>query len=516
MLLGLLTANLLIGLGQQLALARAGTNIVEQARERMVTTLLRARVGEVTRRPRGELVGRVVGDPPLLREGTGGAVVGALTAVVSIVGAVILMALLDRVLLGVAVGVITVVGLVIALVQRPASIATERTQAAVAELGAGLEGVLGSLRTVKTNNAEQRSIDRITDQARLATRHSFRAVLATSAGQSVASAGIQVSILIVLGIGVWRVSTQAMSIASLLAFLLYLVLLVPPVSELARHSAGLQSGVAAARRIEEVLAVPPERLGGQPAPIGAVVLSSVEFGYADAQTASVDRVTIGLPARGHCALVGPSGAGKTTLLALLLGLVEPQHGSVSIGGADYSGLSLASIRTLVGYVEQAAPLVPGTIRDNLTVRHPDASESELWAALASVHLAERISLLPQGLNAGANAEQLSGGERQRIALARVLIRPPAVLILDEATAQLDALTERAIATVVERLAHTGVVITVAHRLSTVVDAKMIMVMDAGQIVATGSHAELLVTCGLYADLISALRIAVPGTQRQAA
>ena len=511
LLLGLLTLNLVLTLVQQLALARVGTRVIETARVLLVERLLRARLSEVALRPRGELVARATADPPYLREASSSALVGVVTSVATILGSIVLMALLDPVLLLLALAAILTIAGLIAVVQRPAADAFEQTQVAVGRLGAALEGLLGSLRTVKTCNAEERSLALTTREAKAATRHAYRAVVISSAGLTVSSAGIQVAILAVLSVGAWRVGTGTIPVSTLVAFLLYLVLLVPPVSDLARNASVLQSGAAAARRVNTVLALQQERAGGVSVGVapGRLRLDSVSLTYANEPDAAVREVCLEFPEQGQCALVGPSGAGKTSVLTLLLGLVEPDRGTLWFGDIRFDQLSLESIRHLIAYVEQSAPLLPGTIRDNLTIRHPAATDSELWSALESVQLADRVAALTGGLDAAANPEHLSGGERQRIALARIVVRPPRILVLDEATAQLDALTELAVSEVIGRVANDGLVITVAHRLSTVLDADRIIVMDHGRIVGDGGHRDLLVTSELYRALVVALRIGDP-------
>lgn len=216
---------------------------------------------------------------------------------------------------------------------------------------------------------------------------------------------------------------------------------------------------------------------------------------------AVRGVGLVIPRRGHTAIVGPSGAGKTTLFSLVLCFLEPTGGELLLDGRPYRDLTHDEIRSRLAYVEQDTPIVPGTIRDNLLLARPDATDAEL----REVRLAEKVDALEEGLDTPLSGAAVSGGERQRIALARALLRTPDVLFLDEETAQLDGLTEAAVQECVRARAASGAVVTIAHRLSTVIDADTIVVMEAGRVRARGGHGELLATDALYRELVEARR-----------
>jgi ATP-binding cassette subfamily B protein len=198
--------------------------------------------------------------------------------------------------------------------------------------------------------------------------------------------------------------------------------------------------------------------------------------------------------------VGPSGAGKTTLLSLILRFLEPREGWIELDGRAYADWSHADVRDRLAYVEQETPVVPGTIRENLLLGRPDATEAEVEAVMRDVRLDELV------LDTPLAATSVSGGERQRIALARAILRAPDVLLLDEATAQVDGLTESAIHDCIRARAEVGAVVTVAHRLSTVIDADSIVVLEHGRVRSQGTHEELLATDDLYRGFVEALRI----------
>jgi ABC-type multidrug transport system fused ATPase/permease subunit len=325
---------------------------------------------------------------------------------------------------------------------------------------------------------------------------------------TVSWSGIQLAIIVVLGVGAWRAESGLLEVSSLIAFLLYAFQLMGPIGELTQNVTALQSGIAAAARIREVSAIEAEprvaRSDAPPRPGAPVIeLRGVTLRY-DGDPA-VRGVNLAIPRRGHTAIVGPSGAGKTSLFSLMLRFLDPDEGELLLDGRPYPGLSHDEIRSRLAYVEQETPVVPGTIRDNLLFTHPDASEDEVREALRAVRLDGFIDSLDVSLS----GSQVSGGERQRIALARAILRTPDVLLLDEATAQVDGLTEAALQSCIRRRAETGAVVTIAHRLSTVLDADRIIVLDDGRIRAEGTHDELLAGDALYRQLVEALRIATP-------
>ncbi|MEV0387020.1 ABC transporter ATP-binding protein [Nonomuraea sp. NPDC050643] len=513
-LLGLLVLGAVISRWQWTKLGALGERVVLEARESMVRRFLRATVPAVTRHSPGELVTRVTSDTVLLREAATSSVIGLINGVVMLAGTLVLMSLLDVVLLGVTLAAVLVVVVLFALLMPTISKAQTRAQEQVGKLGGVLEGALRAIRTVKVSRAEERQSERILAHARTSAEHGVRAVRAEATAWTVAWSGVQLAIILILGIGAWRVGAGHLEVSSLIAFLLYAFGLMDPITELSQNFTGLQSGIAAAERIREINAIETEPVTrphprrGEPSRTGPVLeLRGVTAAYGPEGGPAVRGVDLTVPRRGHLAIVGPSGAGKTTLFSLLLGFLEPQEGTLLLDGRPYAEHTRDEIRSRLAYVEQDAPIVPGTIRDNLLFSHPDATEEEMAAALAEVRLTGRVDVLDDGLDTPLSSTQVSGGERQRIALARALLRTPDVLLLDEATAQLDGLTEAAIHDCIRNRAATGAVVTIAHRLSTVIDADGIVVVDQGRVRAAGDHAGLLATDRLYRELVASLRIA---------
>ncbi|MGK5741127.1 ABC transporter ATP-binding protein [Micromonospora sp. URMC 103] len=290
-----------------------------------------------------------------------------------------------------------------------------------------------------------------------------------------------------------------------------------PITELTQNVTALQAGVAAAGRIREVEAIgvepsaptvaPREDPARETRPAPVLAFRGVTARYGPDEPPAVRGIDLDIPRRGHTAVVGPSGAGKTTLFSLILRFLEPEHGELLLDGRPYRAWSHEQVRARLAYVEQETPVVPGTIRDNLRFAHPDATEAELREVLTAVQLDEKVDSLPDGLDTPLSSTEVSGGQRQRIALARAMLRTPEVLLLDEATAQLDGLTEAALHECIRQRAAVGAVVTIAHRLSTVLDADRIVVLDGGRIRAQGTHRELLAADDLYRRLVEALRIA---------
>ncbi|MFE6967754.1 ABC transporter ATP-binding protein [Isoptericola sp. NPDC057653] len=528
-LVALMLVGSVVGLFQWILLGRLAEDVVYEARESIVRRYLRARVGAITSRPAGELVTRVTSDTLLLREATSNSLVSLVNGFISLVGTLVLMAVLDLVLLASTVAAIVVVAVAMALLLPGIGKAQHRTQEAVGRLGGAVEGAVRAVRTVKASGAEERQSRTILADARDARRHAVTAVRTEAVAWTVSWGGIQLAIIVILGLGAWRVSQDLLAVSGLVAFLLYAFNIVGPITELTQAFTTLQSGLAAAERIREVgtmeleeddeaprAAAPPARAaGGQAAGGPVLVLDDVTAGYT-ADTPVVHGVSLEVPRRGHVALVGPSGAGKTTVLALLLRFLEPDSGELRLDGVPYPALSHAEVRARFAYVEQETPVVPGTIRENLLFSRPEATDEEVRAVLEAVRLAADLDALPDGLDTSLVSSAVSGGQRQRIALARALLKRPDVLLLDEATSQVDGLTEAAIHDAIRAHTRHGAVVTVAHRLSTVLDADRILVLEAGRVRAAGTHEELYASDELYRDLVAALRIAVDDPETSAA
>ncbi|WP_255218021.1 ABC transporter ATP-binding protein [Micrococcus lylae] len=511
----ILIVGIIANLAQSVLLGRLSERIVLDARRGLVSRFFLAKLEQIQRFRTGELVTRVTSDTLLLREATTNSLVQLINGLVSLVGTIVLMALLDWPLLLTTLLALVVVGALFGVLVPQIGRADKRAQDAIGELGATLEGGVRALRTVKSSRAEHREIARVNTKAEESARHAIRSVWFSALAWTVAGGGMQLAIIVILGLGAGRVALGELAVSSLVAFLLYAFNIVDPITSLAGAFATLQSGLAAAARIRETEHLELEDTHARPADASAhlsvpdapvLALRAVTAGYADAEAPALRDVTFAIPRQGHIALVGPSGAGKTTVFSLLLRFIDPAAGRLELNGVPYDRLSIDDVRSHIAYVEQETPVIPSTVRDNVLFRAPDATDDEAWEALTSVRLDQKIRSLNGGLNADVAETSLSGGERQRLAVARALVRRPNVLLLDEATAQLDATTEAAIQHVIATASREGAVVTIAHRLSTVLDADQIIVLENGGVRDAGTHRELLTRDPLYQEFIAALRI----------
>jgi ATP-binding cassette subfamily B protein len=543
-LVGLVVVSGLLSGYQHYLLQRMGEGIVLSSRRTLVRRILRLPISEFDTRRTGDLVSRVGSDTTLLRAVLTQGLVEAIGGAVTFLGAVIAMFIIDPVLLGltvlvVAVSVIAVVGL-----SGRIRVASQRAQRKVGDLAASVERAIGAIRTVRASNATDREIRTIEADAEGAWEMGIKVAKASAVVVPIAGIALQASFLVVVGVGGFRVASGAIAVGDLVAFILFLFLMIMPLGQAFGAVTAVNQALGALGRIQEIVKLPGETdddadLAGRlrddaPATTDrtdapAVELVDVRFAYpvaaaADDQDGSVasapadvaddapgaDRTGGGVlqgvsfrAERGtRIALVGPSGAGKSTILALIERFYDPTSGVVRVGGRDIRTLDREDLRRQIGYVEQDAPVLAGTLRENLTLTAFDATDEDCVQVLHAVNLTEVLARNELGLDApvGEDGIMLSGGERQRLAIARTLLSAPPILLLDESTSSLDGLNEQLLRKAIDAVAEHRTLIVIAHRLSTVVDSDLIVVVEKGRVVGTGTHAELVVSTPLYRDL----------------
>jgi ABC-type multidrug transport system fused ATPase/permease subunit len=533
-LIALVVVSGLISGYQHYLLQRTGEGVVLSSRKRLIGRMLRLPISEFDTRRTGDLVSRVGSDTTLLRAVLTQGLVEAIGGSLTFVGALVAMLIIDPVLLGLTVLVIAVSVVTVTLLSQRIRTASHAAQAKVGDLASSVERAISAVRTVRASNATEREIAAVEEDATGAWRMGIKVAKISALVVPIAGIAMQVSFLVVLGVGGFRVASGAITVASLVAFILFLFMMIMPLGQAFGAFTSVNSALGALGRIEEIISLPSEdqfdrdiaplaiTVGAANASVNpdaaAIAFEDVHFAYAAASLPNpmpgVDAppetergpvlrgVSFSAPRGLRTALVGPSGAGKSTILALIERFYDPNAGLVRLGGVDIRSLDRTALRSQIGYVEQDAPVLAGSIRDNLKLSSPDATDEECIAVLHAVNLTEVLERDPAGLGAavGEDGVMLSGGERQRLAIARALLAAPPILLLDESTSSLDGVNEQLMRAAIDAVAENRTLIVIAHRLSTVVDSDQIVVLDHGQVVGTGTHSELVVSTPLYREL----------------
>ncbi len=501
--------NYLFARRQYVLVNRAGEGFLRDLRIRVFDHLLRMSMAFYDREKAGVLVSRMTADIESMAELVQWGLLQFVSAGLLLVFTLVLLVNLSWQLTLVALLVLPVILAASVKFQRDSNAAYLEVRERVGQnLSALQEGIAG-VRVIQAYAREDEQARRFEESNRALYRTHLHSVkVSTWYFGLVELCGIVATGLIV-GVGGWMVHRGTVSLGTVVAFVLMLSSLFEPVQLLSQLYNTVQSAGAALNKLFGILDTVPdvgEHEHSRPLPAeGALAVEGVGFAYPGTARSVLHDVTITLAAGERLALVGPTGAGKSTLAKLMARLYDPTEGRVSFGGLDLRDATLASLRERIVVVPQEGCLFGGTIRDNLRIARWGATDAEIEASLAAIGAAEHFAAFPEGLDTEVRerGSRLSAGERQLVALARAALVDPAVLVLDEATSNLDPGTEAEVERALERLMEGRTVIVVAHRLSTARRADRIAVVDGGRIVELGPHDELVARGGRYAALAEA-------------
>ncbi|MCA1305682.1 ABC transporter ATP-binding protein/permease [Microbacterium esteraromaticum] len=528
---------------QHYLLQRTGTAVVYSSRRKLIARILHLPISEFDSRRTGDLVSRVGTDTTLLYAVLTQGLADAVGSSILFVGALIAMLIIDPLLLLLIVVVIGASVVVVVGLSGRIRTASAAQQHKVGELASGVERGISSIRTIRASGATARETAAVDGLAGEAYGLGVRIAKISSMVVPIAGIALQLSLLVVLGVGGFRVASGALTIASLVTFIMFLFMLIMPLGQAFGAITSVNQALGALGRIQEVLDLPTESQYDESdatvtaAPVvgaPAIEFRDVRFRYPDnviaareaaakeAQNllvdahlehasddvrADIDRdvlkgVSFAVPRGARVALVGPSGAGKSTILSLVERFYDPTGGSIRLAGHDVRTYPREQLRAQFGYVEQDAPTLAGTLAENLRLAAPDATDEECERVLRSVNLGDVLERSPLGLAApvGEDGVMLSGGERQRLAIARALLTEAPILLLDESTSSLDGVNEQRMREAIDAAAEDRTLLVIAHRLSTVVDSDLIVVLRDGVVEGQGTHDELIESTPLYRDL----------------
>jgi ATP-binding cassette subfamily B protein len=508
LMVGVAVASSAIGVVQTWQSTTVGQRVMHRLRSDLFGHLQRQSIGFFTRTRGGEIQSRVVNDIGSMQSVVTSTATSIAANLTTVVGTMVAMLALSWRLALVTLVVLPPAVILTRQVARMRYAVTAARQAKLADLhvqveeGLSISGIqltktLGAAPTL-ARRFERTSADLVDLEVRSQLAGRWR-----MATMTVVFAAVPAVLYLAAGL---PATSGGMTIGTLVAFVALQGALFRPLMGLLNVQADVTASLALFSRIFEYQDLPveiddpadPTRLdhvGGE------LRFDHVDFGYGDAGV--LHDVDLAVPAGGSLALVGETGSGKTTLASLVARLHDPTRGTVRIDGVDVRDLSLADLATTVGVVTQETYLLHATVRENLLHARPEATDAEIEAACRAARIHDVVEALPQGYDTmvGSRGHRFSGGEKQRLAIARTLLRDPRILVLDEATSALDNETERAVQAALDELAEGRTTITIAHRLSTVRNADQIAVLDHGRVVELGTHEELLLRGGRYADLV---------------
>lgn len=515
MLVGVTLAEALFSAIQSFLLQRTAESVILGLRRSLIGKMLTLPIREFDQRRVGDLMSRVGSDTTLMRGVITSGLFQIISSVLMFLAAVVLMIMLDTLLFAITfTAVLTGAGLVVLISKLIRRISME-TQEAVGAMSSAVERGLSGIRTIKASVAEAREAEIIDVKSVSAYTSGIRMAKLQATVQPVMSIFIQGAFVLVLAVGGVRVADGQMMLGDLMGFILYLFLLITPVSAALTAFVQIQAGLAALDRVREITELSSEaadeeattamvRTASSGTP--ALEFERVRFAYSHESGSVEDEILRGVSfsvrTGGRTAIVGQSGSGKSTVLALAERFYELDGGSIKLFGQDIRSIQRKDLRAELSLLEQDAPVLSGTLAENLRLSAPQVSETAMLQALVDVGLEDLASRSSEGLHQdlGEDGVRMSGGQRQRLGWARLLVSGHKILLMDEPTSAVDAKTEALLVEVLRRLPESSTVIMVAHRLSTIVDFDQILVMDSGRVVEAGTHMELMQKGGIYAEM----------------
>ncbi len=493
-------------LGQEAIMSYVGNRIVADIQEEMYGHVLRADLAYFHNTATGHLISNFVNDTTKMRTVFSDTITGLGRDALSLAFLLAVMFWQDW-LLGILIfGVFPLAVIPIAWLGNKMRRVSRRTQQEMAQFTTVLDESFQGIRHVKAYGMEDYETKRAGGVINKIFKLNFKATLTRGVNDPILEIFGGISVLGLMAYAGWQISESGKTLGTYMAFIFAFILAYEPMRKLARLYSSLQDGLGAAERVFHTLDMRPAitekpDAGTLDVTVGRVLLDDVTFAYLE-DAPALNGATIEAPAGKTVALVGPSGAGKTTVLNLIPRFYDVQAGKVTIDGTDVRDVTFASLRQAIGLVSQETSLFDDTIRANIAYGKPGASEEEIVAAAKAAAAHDFILGLPNGYDThvGGLGAKLSGGQRQRVSIARAILKNAPILLLDEATSALDTESERQVQAALGKLMEGRTTIVIAHRLSTVIDADIIYVMEAGKVVEQGRHAELLALGGRYARL----------------